>query len=73
MSSYELVDYYMDRFMSFPRRRESSKTYKKLVFLGLFYQILVFVLILRLFFLDSCFRRNDIKQKLSGTMGQATV
>ncbi|WP_158510116.1 hypothetical protein [Rickettsia asembonensis] len=55
--------------MSFLRKQESSKTYKKLVFLGLFYQILVFVLILRLFFLDSCFRRNDIKQKLSGTMG----
>ncbi|KJV62167.1 hypothetical protein APHACPA_1188 [Rickettsia amblyommatis str. Ac/Pa] len=27
----------MDCFMSFPRRRESSKTYKKQVFIGLFY------------------------------------
>ncbi|WP_277813921.1 hypothetical protein [Rickettsia asembonensis] len=28
----------MDRFMSFPRKRESSKTYKKLIFLGLFFK-----------------------------------
>ncbi|KJV61014.1 hypothetical protein APHACPA_0013 [Rickettsia amblyommatis str. Ac/Pa] len=36
---YNLLACCMSRkilFMSFPRKRESSKTYKKLVFLGLF-------------------------------------
>ena len=43
--------------------RESGnplKSIKKLVFIGLFYQIYNFVLILRLFFSDSRFRGNDI-------------
>jgi len=44
-------------YVSFPRKRESSKTYKNLFFIGLFYQVCT---IIRFFFLDSRFRGNDI-------------
>ena len=47
--------------MSFPRKREASKTYKKINFLYVYFvKEVILVPILRLFFLDSRFRGNDI-------------
>ncbi|HJD58305.1 hypothetical protein [Rickettsia asembonensis] len=49
--------------MSFPRKRESSQTYKKLVFLGLFYELMYnFCTGIKIIFLDSRFRGNDIEK-----------
>ncbi|KJV62431.1 glycosyltransferase domain protein [Rickettsia amblyommatis str. Ac/Pa] len=48
--------------MSFPRKRESSKTYKKLVFFRFILSIVCnFYTSIKVIFLDSRFRGNDIE------------
>ncbi|WP_215426227.1 hypothetical protein [Rickettsia tamurae] len=54
----------MDRFMSSPRRRGSSKTYKKLVFLYVYFIKYNFYINTEVILLDSRLRGDDIKRSM---------
>ncbi|WP_177717092.1 hypothetical protein [Candidatus Rickettsia colombianensi] len=52
----------MDRFMSFPRRRESSKTYKKTSFLYVYFiKYVTSISTFEVIFLDPRLRGDDIE------------